>query len=266
MANSKLVSIGSMFKTMKSESRNCDRHGEYIAELIQLPGGRREMWTGCADCDKERVKREDEELQREAIAARRQSQIDAMLGRAAIPKRFLDRSLDNYQIELEGQQRAHRAVLKYWDNWEQNMQRGTSLIMCGNPGTGKTHLAVGVARKVMDNGGTAMFTRIIDMARSVKECYSKDSKRTERQVIQSFADPDLLILDEVGHQHGSDTERMILFDVINARYEECKPVILITNLTLNALREYLDERAQDRLREGDGRVIVFDWQSQRGNF
>ena len=266
MASSNLVAIGSMFKTKARETRTCELHGEYESELIALPGGRREMWTNCQACDRERIRQEDLKIQREAMAARRQSQIDAMLGRAAIPKRFLDRTLENYVTDLDGQQRAHRAVVKFWESWDQNMQRGTSLIMCGNPGTGKTHLAIGVARKVMDAGGTAMFTRIIDMARTVKETYGKDSTRTERQVIQSFAEPDLLILDEVGHQHGSDTERMILFDVINARYEECKPVILITNLTLNGLRDYMDERALDRLREGGSNAIVFDWQSQRANF
>ena len=156
--------------------------------------------------------------------------------------------------------------MRYATEWRDNLQAGRSLIMCGNPGTGKTHLAVGIAKHIMDEGGTALFTRVIDMIRTVRETYGRDSTRTERQVIAEYARPDLLILDEVGHQHGSDAERLNLFDVINARYEQCRPTLLITNLSLNGLREYLDDRAQDRLREGVGRVLVFDWQSQRDKY
>ena len=78
--------------------------------------------------------------------------------------------------------------------------------------------------------------------------------------------PDLLILDEVGHQHGSDAERLTLFDVINARYEQCRPTLLITNLSLSGLREYLDDRPWRFCSEGGGRVLVFDWQSQRDKY
>lgn len=127
----------------------------------------------------------------------------------------------------------------------------------------------------MSEGGTAMFARMIDLARSVRETYEpvwdneggqRKRKLTEREVIERFSLPDILIIDEVGHQHGTDFERMILFEVINARYEECRPVILITNLTLDELKQYLDSRAEDRLREGGGRAVVFDWESYRGAF
>ena len=199
-------------------------------------------------------------------AERRKARIETMLGHAAIPKRFLNRTLENYDTTLEGQQKAHRAAVRYATEWRDNLQAGRSLIMCGNPGTGKTHLAVGIAKHIMDEGGTTLFTRVIDMIRTVRETYGRDSTRTERQVIAEYARPDLLILDEVGHQHGSDAERLTLFDVINARYEQCRPTLLITNLSLSGLREYLDDRAQDRLREGGGRVLVFDWQSQRDKY
>ena len=75
------------------------------------------------------------------------------------------------------------------------------------------------------------------MVRAVKETYSRNSERTERQVIADFARPDLLILDEIGRQHGTDTERLIIFDVINARYLQNKPSILITNRHCQSLEK-----------------------------
>ena len=75
---------------------------------------------------------------------------------------------------------------------------------------------------------------------------------------------DLLILDEVGMQFGSDAERLLLFDVLNGRYEELKPTVLIGNLAVDALPDYLDIRLLDRLRENGGVVVPFTWSSERG--
>lgn len=262
MANSDVQKISSIFEVLSSELRKCETHGEYLAEQIKLPIGPR--WSECPQCADAKRQQENLQMSEDARRERNRQMAEAMLGRAAIPKRFIDRTFDNYVAENEGQQKALRAATRYALDWRDSMGKGTSLIMCGQPGTGKTHLAVAIARHVMAEGGSVLFGRMIDLARAVKETYSKTSNKTERQVLESFSSPDLLVLDEVGHQHNSDTERMILFDVINSRYEECKPVILITNLSLPSLREYLDERAEDRLREGGGRVLVFDWESYRG--
>ena len=81
-------------------------------------------------------------------------------------------------------------------------------------------------------------------------------------MVAGFIRPDLLILDEVGVQFGSETEKMILFEIINGRYEQLKPTIVISNLA-DALTDYLGERVVDRLREGGGRMLIFDWPSYR---
>src|SRR5699024_9856096 len=109
-------------------------------------------------------------------------------------------------------------------------------------------------------GDTAMFTHVLEYTRAIKQSWAD---RNEPEVIQQFVNPDLLVIDEVGHQYGSDAERLMLFDLINARYMAAKPMILITNRELNGLREYLDERAQDRLCGGGGTELAFDWISQR---
>src|SRR5690606_23131134 len=99
--------------------------------------------------------------------------------------------------------------------------------------------------------------------RAVKDTYRRDSTQTEAEAIASFVTPDLLILDEVGVQFGSDTEKLILFEIINGRYESMKPTIVISNLAIGELEAYLGERAFDRLREGGGKAVVFDWPSYR---
>lgn len=262
--------VASMFKPLQSERRGCDEHGEYTAKLFRVPGADEPRWTSCPLCMLIRVQAEDAENIRQIVADRRRRQVEDQLGRAAIPERFLDRSLDSYQADTAKQVSTLAKCREYADTFEERLAAGTCLIMCGNPGTGKTHLAVGIAREIMKRGHMAMYALVRDVDRMIKETWRKDSPRTERDLLGQLATPELLILDEVGHQRGTADERMHLFDVINARYERRRPTILISNLGLPELRGddgnegYLDPRAVDRLREGGGRVLIFDWSSARG--
>ncbi len=73
---------------------------------------------------------------------------------------------------------------------------------------------------------------------------------------------DVVDVDGVGRQFGTDAEKLMLFEVINSRYEALKATIVISNLSGDALMDYLGEAAMDRLREG-GRSVLFDWTSYR---
>ena len=106
---------------------------------------------------------------------------------------------------------------------------------------------------------TVMFTTVMRAIRRVKDTWSRDSRESESEAIAALVFPDLLILDEVGVQFGSDTEKLILFDVLNERYEKRKPTLLLSNLPAEEVREYLGKRVCDRLSEDGGEVVVFDW-------
>ncbi|MNY17699.1 DNA replication protein DnaC [compost metagenome] len=118
--------------------------------------------------------------------------------------------------------------------------------------------------RVLGAGYTARFAVVLDAMQAVKGTYRKDSAMTEAAVIEKLTAPDLLVLDEIGNQYGTDAERIILSNVINARYNAMKPTILLSNLAKDALAKELGDRVIDRMREGGGRMVVFDWESQRG--
>lgn len=253
-----MMELSKMLPKFEKKTRHCEVHGEYVSSKIAKQDG--DVWSGCFHCMQEKIKIEDQQHTQEVLERVRQQALEKVLGRAAIPSRFMDRTLENYRTDLEGQQRALRVANRYVNNWHENKKLGTSLIFCGHHGTGKTHLAIGIVRKVLEFGDVAAFTHVLEYTRAIKQSWND---RNEPEVMQQFISPDLLVIDEVGHQYGSDAERLMLFDLINARYMESKPMILITNLMLPQLKEFLDERAQDRLREGGGTAVVFDWPSQR---
>lgn len=97
---------------------------------------------------------------------------------------------------------------------------------------------------------------------AIKESW-RSSDKTETQVMRHFMEPDLLVVDEVGVQFGTETERMFLTEIINDRYNYMKPTILIGNLTLDEMKLAIGERALERFKEG-GKVVAFNWSSHRG--
>lgn len=236
----------------------CEQHGEFTSMLVAG------NWSACVDCAKDAEMADAAAAQvawRGQLAARAW---DARLGRAAIPERFSDRRLSTYQPTCPEATQALSVAQRYAANFGAVRKSGMSLIFCGDVGTGKTHLAVGIAHAVLEQGGQAVFTSVIRAVRSVKETFGKGVERTEAQALRDLVEPDLLILDEVGVQFGTDAEKLILFEIINGRYESRRPTIIISNLAIGELEKYLGARAVDRLREGGGKVVVFDWESYRG--
>ncbi len=242
---------------MNQEKRVCETHGEYTAYQF------REYWTNCPQCQSIKD-REDEIARRAADDSDRKKRLWAhRLGRAAIPERFADRTLEGYVVTCEHSKSALAIAQDYADRFEEVMQKGSCLIFCGDVGTGKTHLAIGIANEILKRDYQPVFVSVIKAIRKIKETYSRDSEITEDDAIRSFVDPDLLILDEVGVQFGSDTEKLYLFEIINGRYEQMKPTLLISNLGTKELEGFIGSRVMDRLRESGGKAVIFNWKSYR---
>ncbi|MGE8630429.1 ATP-binding protein [Achromobacter denitrificans] len=237
--------------------KNCDRHGDYTAFTY------REHTSGCPMCMKEQQEREASEAHAKRLLELRQRRANELLGRAAIPPRFADKTLANFVAHAQGPARALAVAKDFAADFSEFQKTGQSMVFCGGVGAGKTHLAVGICHEVIKQDCVAVFSSVIGAVRSIKETYRKGSELTEADAINNLVEPDLLVLDEVGVQFGSEAEKMYLFEIINGRYQALKPTIVISNLAKEPLTEYLGERVIDRLREGGGRMVVFDWPSYR---
>ena len=250
-------------KNRPTEDRLCIKHNVAYTSTNYIG----DHWTECPKCMIEiRDAEAKKQIERDKQAAleREQRRWAAKIGSAAIPERFKDRTLDSYVAKTSGQKKALAFAKEYAENFDQVMRTGRSAVFVGKVGTGKTHLAVGIALSIMQQQKSPVFVTVQRLIRRVKDSW-RTKEETETEVINAFALPDLLILDEVGVQFGSEFEKQVLFDVLNERYEKLKPSILLSNIPSEQLSDYLGERVTDRLRENGGALIGFNWDSYRKN-
>lgn len=253
----------------KTRADSCETHGEFEAKCFIGT-----VWSKCPTCNAEAAARE----KTKAEAKEREAKLRAWhrkIGEAGIPERFQNRSLKSFVARTASQQRALNFAQAYADGFDEVLKTGRSAAFVGKPGTGKTHLSAGIGLRIMHRDNrSVLFASVLRAVRRIKETWRRDSVETESQAIAALVFPDLLILDEVGQQFGSDTEKLILFDVLNDRYEKRKPTLLLANVPLDdyedegrikpGLKSFLGERIIDRLREDGGEFVVFDWESNRG--
>ena len=240
----------------------CARHGEYQASQFRLPFADQTITSSCPTCNAE-LRAEDERRKQETARREKQERIATLFSRSGIPERFADRRLSNYRAETVGQKRVLSIAERFVDSFGDGLTAGASLVLAGKPGTGKTHIASGIGWALIEQTRSVLFMTVLQALRYVKDTYRRESTRTESDALGDLLRPDLLILDEIGAQLGSEHEKMLMFEIINERYQRCRSTILISNLTGEELTDFLGDRVMDRFRE-NGAVLAFDWASHRG--
>lgn len=236
--------------------RECKKHGAYPSE--HLFAGIYEPCPKCMD-ENEAARKVDEadELVYDPAATRRLV--------AGIHKRFDGATFETFVAEEERQRAVFAAVQEYATNFRDHFKVGRCMVMLGRPGTGKSHLGHAILRHCMD-ASPKFLGKIIpvsELFRSIKAAYGKGARITEGEAIAKLVAPHLLIIDEIGVQFDSVTEQQLLYEVVNERYKEMLPTVMISNLSRVELIEIVGNRTFDRLRENGGLIIPFDWESHR---
>ncbi|ANF84782.1 IstB ATP binding domain-containing protein [Pseudomonas antarctica] len=264
MRSDNTVSMPSTAPAPQQTTGVCEDHGQFPQQVNVIFG--REFKTGCPECS--RIRNEEETARKEAQEAQAlRMRMAEKLGAALIPKRFAGKTFSGYIADTPEQQKALKTCIGYAAEFKQIAAAGRCLLLLGKPGTGKTHLSVAIANEIMaKSSDTAVYRTIGSVLQAIRATYDHTGDKSESQILTSLISPSLLILDEIGvsKEKPSDFELTTLFAIINGRYEELRPTIIVSNLDAKALANAIGERCADRLREGGVIVIPFEWESQRG--
>lgn len=141
---------------------------------------------------------------------------------------------------------------------------GRSVILEGKPGRGKTHLAVAIAYRAMQNGFDARFTTAAEL---IDDLSSATRDGTWRDVLAEYVRPHVLVVDEVGYLAYGDDAANVLYHVVNDRHIKRRAMVFTTNKNPKrwgaALHDDdLAEAIVDRILER-GRLLRLDGPSVR---
>lgn len=253
--------FGADIQTRACAFGHCDKHGRWTRETYAwLIETNKADW--CQKCsDEQRAAKDAAENQAKQIAAEARRIVE--LEKRGVGSRFIGKTFETYIAETEEQRRALIACRSLAESVAAGGKRIPSLILCGAPGTGKTHLTCAMIQHCFDAGRSVRKINVLQVIRNIKSTWRKGAEQDEDEVLSFYAERDLLILDEIGVQFGSDTERMFIFEIINRRYDAMLPTVLISNLDIESLRAEVGERVLDRLREDGGKLLTFTGASYR---
>jgi DNA replication protein DnaC len=184
----------------------------------------------------------------------RQNVADERLAGANIPKRYQHCTIASFSAYNESLERAAAQARRIVDA---HTVTGRGLFFEGQPGVGKTHLAVAVLKEVMQRLNVrGLFYDTRDLLRVIRSTYDPSIRTTELEVLNPVMRADLLVLDDLGAEKTSEWVEETMNLIVNTRYNQQRLTIFTSNYPdipddtdPNALLFRIGARMRSRLHE-----------------
>jgi DNA replication protein DnaC len=154
------------------------------------------------------------------------------VGNARIPPNFQGKSLDNFlcesrRPELDSQLRDVWLTVNEFANGK---LKEPGLLLMGDPGSGKTHLAVGALKILLSTGHDGLFYNYQELLNNIIASYKPEAGSGAREAYREAMDAEILLLDDLGANRVTEWVQDTITAVITHRYDNRKPLIATTNL------------------------------------
>ena len=194
----------------------------------------------------------------EEIAQRQQTRIARMVRRAHFP---FFKTIDDFNFSMQSTVRLALLGSALAPDF---VTEGRCVIFGGKPGRGKTHLAVAIAYRAIQNGFDALFVTAAELIDDLSAAFRAGRLA---ETLARYVHPFVLVVDEVGYlTYGTDAANM-LFHVVNDRHRKKRAMIFTTNKPLSGWGRVLHDEdlahaIVDRILER-GRMLTLDGPSMR---
>ncbi len=166
----------------------------------------------------------------ECRARRRQLR---QLAAARIPDRYEHCTLDDYEPGFAGANHSLSKALVTARSFVRSYPldtAGNGLLLTGSIGVGKTHLAIGILRALLqERGAVGLFYDYRDLLKQIQNSYNRSGGATEMEILNPVFEAEVLVLDELGAGKPTEWVWETVAHVLNTRYNDRRTTILTTN-------------------------------------
>ena len=184
---------------------------------------------------------------------------------SGIPPNYEAASLDNFQMPQDNPTARNGlgTVLMQVRSFVREFPAAdhAGLLLVGDTGTGKTHLAVATLKALIDKGHQGVFFDYQNLLDRIRAGYDSASGASDREAYRSALDSEVLLLDDLGSHRVTEWVEDTVTSIITYRCNHKKPLIATTNLSddepgarvtdykRKTLSEVIGLRARSRLHE-----------------
>ena len=166
---------------------------------------------------------------------------------AVIPRRYRDVSFERPPV-TDIDPTIVAAVRRYATTIDDQLDAGRGLWFMGNPGTGKTTLAMLVSKAALDAGRTVAIYSLPRLLSEIRDVFRADGSFVA--LLDRLTEVDLLHIDDLGAEQTTEWVLEALYAIVNARYEDERSIVLTTNcMDRDALCAQITPRTVSRLTE-----------------
>lgn len=167
---------------------------------------------------------------------------------------FRQKTINSFKADKEWQIKAKNEVLRYINDFLKK-ETNASLILVGNPGSGKTHLGIGTMLELIDNNVGCVYKEYITMLTDLKQTSMDETDYI--RTLEKYINPRVLFLDDFLKGQPTEADRKYIYKIINTRYLKGKPMIISTEKSIKEILMF-DEAIGSRLLEmSQGNIITF---------
>lgn len=195
---------------------------------------------------------EDPEVVRKRNIEIAQMHMRSRMQVAEVPKRHMECRCDNH-----GPWREKLDLLR-----EMRKKSGVTVALCGSRGNGKTQMGVELIRDTVRLGNAALYTTAVGFFIDLKSSFGSRPKSTEQEILERYAKPIILVVDECDKRSESDWANQLFFELVNIRYGAMLDTVFISNQTKKEFEANVGDSIVSRMVETGG-VIECNWESFR---
>ena len=161
-----------------------------------------------------------------------------------VGRKFQEQNFENFNINLENEMAVK--VAKAYTNKSIEKMQNDGLIITGESGVGKTHLAASIANKLIENDKIVLMGRLTMLLDMIKETF-RDNTKSENELIELYSNVDMIIIDDLGTEKISQWSLEKLYTIIQNRNENRLPIIITTRFDKHGLIERFSQSQDEQL-------------------